>query len=171
MPGQLFHRKRIHFGFVWLWCSLICFSNSYIPRKLQVRYTRKDLIGLSLIFWARIHVILVWPILFDAKFDYLRWCICHSSPEKQNQQDVFVCSGGGGREMGVREGDTYLLTYLKELVHMTEVKYTYHNRRVKSKICRGGWEAGDPEKSYHLGPNVICCQNFFLLRTGQSLIY
>ena len=51
----------------------------------------------------------------------------------------------------------------KELVH-TVVKLG------KIRICRVGWQTGDPGKSCSLKPQV-CWQNFLVFRGGQSLFY
>ena len=51
----------------------------------------------------------------------------------------------------------------KELVHTV--------RKVgKIRICRVGWQIGDPGKSCSLNPQV-CWQNFLFFRGGQSLFY
>lgn len=43
-------------------------------------------------------------------------------------------------------------------------------RLSKSKMCKAGQEAGDPEKSYSLSLKAVYWQNFFLLGRGQSFV-
>lgn len=53
--------------------------------------------------------------------------------------------------------------YFKEKAHMiTEVD--------KSKICRVGWQAGDPgkDKCCNSRPKAICCGH--LLKAGESIV-
>ena len=53
--------------------------------------------------------------------------------------------------------------YLKELAHViVELD--------KSKICKVGWQAGDPGKNCNLSLKTVCWQNFFFFG-GSSVFF
>lgn len=41
----------------------------------------------------------------------------------------------------------------------------------KSKICKVGWQAGDPGESCSLTPQAACGQNYLFSEGGQSFYY
>ena len=92
------------------------------------------------ILWIELH-----PSISIEPFDtfyscYSDVCISQGSPEKQNQLDIYMCIHTHTHICIYTHTHIYTKTGTKRFIIVTLVIMKSN----ESKICNGGWEAGDP---------------------------